>query len=59
MILLRAGGQQIRQDGQRHILKRDGGAVEKFQKIHAVLFDKLRDPRRVKLLIVSAVDTVL
>ena len=59
LILLRGNGHQMGQDGERHILERDGGTMEQLQEISAVRLHKRRDLRRIKLLVVSAVDAVL
>ena len=59
MILLRSGRQQIRQNGQCHILKSDRGTVEQFQVICAVRLHKRCDLLCVELAVIRGIDTVL
>ena len=51
--------QQVRQNGKRHILKRNGSSVEKFQVISIPHLDQRRNYICVKLLVICTINTVL
>ena len=57
MVLLRRYGHQMRQDRERHILEGNRASVEQLQIICSVCFDKRRNLFRIKLTVVSALDT--
>ena len=59
LVLLRGGGEKVRQDRQCHIFKSNGCPMEKFQKICPVSFHNRRDPVGIKFLIVGFCYTVL
>ncbi len=56
MILLRCGDHQMRQDLQSHILKGNGGAMEKLHIISTVCLCKRNDLLCIKLAVISLVD---
>ena len=58
MILLCRGSHQIRKNGQCHIFERNGASVEEFQIVGTVCLDKRSNLLRVKLAVVSVINTI-
>ena len=59
MVLLRRRDHQVRQNRERHVLKGNGGAMEKLHVFHAVYVSERSDGRRIKLAVIRCGDAAL